>query len=101
MLKKICWYAVLAAADSEQVTQLHTTALDKKLEQLPGYKELLQTFITKEVGAPACCQAVGVLELFTELAMTRSCCTVVCRQRAGGARHCQPPHALGRTPEGC
>ncbi|CAL5228222.1 g11312 [Coccomyxa viridis] len=49
VLKKICWYVVLASADSDQVTLLNTTAADKKLVELPDYKELLQTFIVKEV----------------------------------------------------
>ena len=52
MLKRICWYAVLASADSDQVTLLNTTAADKKLAELPEYKELLQTFIVKEVPRP-------------------------------------------------
>ena len=50
VLKRICWYVVLAPADSDQVTLLNTTAADKKLEELPEYKELLQTLIVKEVG---------------------------------------------------
>lgn len=50
VLKKICWYVVLASADSDQVTLLNTTAADKKLVELPEYKDLLQTFIVKEVG---------------------------------------------------
>ncbi len=49
VLKRICWYVVLASTGTEQITLLETTAADKKLEQLPQYKELLQTFITKEV----------------------------------------------------
>ena len=40
---------VLAATSSDQVTLLTSTAADKKLDSLPEYKELLQTFITKEV----------------------------------------------------
>ena len=55
VLQKICWYVVLAAASSDQVTLLQTTAADKKLDQLPAYKELLQTFITKEVRPLSCC----------------------------------------------
>ena len=53
VLKRICWYVVLAPADSDQVTLLNTTAADKKLGELPEYKELLQTLIVKEVGLPA------------------------------------------------
>lgn len=52
VLKKICWYVVLASADSDQVTLLNTTAADKKLAELPDYKELLQTFLVKEVPSP-------------------------------------------------
>ena len=49
VLQKICWFAILAATSSDQVTLLNSTAADKKLDGLPEYKELLQTFITKEV----------------------------------------------------
>ena len=49
VLQKICWFVVLAATSSDQVTLLNSTAADKKLEGLPEYKELLQTFITQEV----------------------------------------------------
>lgn len=49
VLKRICWYVVLAPASSDQVTLLATTAADKKLLELPTHKDLLQTFITKEV----------------------------------------------------
>lgn len=48
VLQKICWFVVLAATSSDQLTLLNTTAADKKLEALPAYKELLQTFITQE-----------------------------------------------------
>ncbi len=48
VLKRICWYVILAPASSDQVTLLATTAADKKLVELPAYKELLQSFITKE-----------------------------------------------------
>ena len=40
---------MLAATSSDQVTLLNSTAADKKLDGLPDYKELLQTFITQEV----------------------------------------------------
>ncbi len=49
VLQKICWFVVLTPASSDQITLLQTTAADKKLQELPEYKELLQTFITKEV----------------------------------------------------
>jgi len=52
VLQKICWFVVLAATSSDQVTLLNVTAADKKLDGLPEYKELLQTFITKEVHNP-------------------------------------------------
>ena len=60
VLKKICWYVVLASADSDQVTLLNTTAADKKLAELPDYKGLLQTFIVKEVPSlPVSCAGVS------------------------------------------
>lgn len=49
ILKKICWYVVLAPSSSDQITLLNLTAADKRLEQLPAYKELLSSFITQEV----------------------------------------------------
>lgn len=52
VLQKICWFVVLAATSSDQVTLLNATAADKKLDGLPDYKELLQTFITQEVCLP-------------------------------------------------
>ncbi len=52
VLQKICWFVVLAATSSDQVTLLNGTAADKKLDGLPDYKELLQTFITQEVCLP-------------------------------------------------
>ncbi|PSC75238.1 26S proteasome non-ATPase regulatory subunit 12 [Micractinium conductrix] len=49
VLKKVCWYVVLAPTDSHQVTLLETTAADKKLEELPAYAALLKKFSQKEV----------------------------------------------------
>lgn len=56
VLKKVCWTLVLAPAystdqgsASDRTTLLHTTAHDKKLSELPTYKQLLTTFITKEL----------------------------------------------------
>mmetsp|Transcript_35851 Transcript_35851/g.101471 ORF Transcript_35851/g.101471 Transcript_35851/m.101471 type:complete len:489 (-) Transcript_35851:103-1569(-) len=49
VLKNIIWTVVLAPHGTEQVTLLHNTAADKKLEDMPQYKELLDTFVTKEV----------------------------------------------------
>ena len=46
---------MLSPASSDQVTLLNLTAADKKLDELPVYKDLLQLFITQEVGIPDCC----------------------------------------------
>ena len=48
-------FVVLSPASSDQVTLLNLTAADKKLEELPVYKDLLQLFITQEVGISECC----------------------------------------------
>jgi len=58
VLQKICWFVVLAATSSDQVTLLNGTAADKKLDGLPDYKELLQTFITQEVCLPHTCPCI-------------------------------------------
>uniref|UniRef100_A0A061QT58 26S proteasome regulatory subunit N5 n=1 Tax=Tetraselmis sp. GSL018 TaxID=582737 RepID=A0A061QT58_9CHLO len=49
VLKSIVWYVVLASHGTEQVTLLNNTMGEKKLEDLPAYKKLLTTFVTKEV----------------------------------------------------
>ncbi|KAL4423423.1 hypothetical protein ABPG77_010001 [Micractinium sp. CCAP 211/92] len=49
VLKKICWYVVLAPTDSDQVTLLKLTEADRKLEDLPAYEALLKKFSQKEV----------------------------------------------------
>lgn len=49
VLKKICWFSVLALASSDQVTLLNTTAADRLLEDIPVYRELCKLFITQEV----------------------------------------------------
>ena len=49
VLKKIAWFVVLAPSSSDQITLLNTTAADKKLAELPLYKDLLSSFLTKEV----------------------------------------------------
>ena len=49
VLKKIAWFVVLAPAGPDQVTLLNSTAADRKLAELPLYKELLSNFLTKEV----------------------------------------------------
>lgn len=43
------------------------TAADKKLDQLPAYKELLQTFITKEVSPLSCCPCAANRQLHYHL----------------------------------
>ena len=59
VLEKVCWYAVLAPSGTEQVTLLNTTAGEKRLEELPHHRALLQSFLTKEVR----CAAVTFLAL--------------------------------------
>lgn len=49
VLKKISWFVVLAPSCSDQITLLNTTAADKRLAELPLYKDLLGSFLTKEV----------------------------------------------------
>ena len=56
LLKKICWYVVLAPqhstdamSSSDQLTLLNLTIADKKINDIPLHKQLLKTFITKEV----------------------------------------------------
>eukprot|EP00899_Mesostigma_viride_P029474 jgi/Mesvir1/9711/Mv12183-RA.1 len=49
MMKKIVWYIVLSPHDSMQSSLLHSTYADKRLDDLPKFKELLKTFITDEV----------------------------------------------------
>ena len=49
---------MLSPASSDQVTLLNLTVADKKLEELPVYKDLLQLFITQEVAIPGCCCCV-------------------------------------------
>ncbi|KAL6767011.1 hypothetical protein ACKKBG_A38220 [Auxenochlorella protothecoides x Auxenochlorella symbiontica] len=48
-LEKMCWYAVLAPADSDQITLAANTAAEPGLSRLPKYKDLLQRFNTKEI----------------------------------------------------
>eukprot|EP00210_Caulerpa_lentillifera_P001847 g1776.t1 len=56
LLKKICWYLILApqhstdeSASSDQLTLLNLTAADKNMMELPLHKKLLKTFTTKEL----------------------------------------------------
>ena len=48
-LRKAAWYAVLAPKDSHQATLVSTTAADRRLDDLPVYKDLLTKFSGKEV----------------------------------------------------
>ena len=48
-LRKAVWYAVLAPRDSHQHTLLVSTATDRRLDELPLYKDLLAKFSGKEV----------------------------------------------------
>lgn len=56
VLRKICWFLVLAPAystpagsSSDRTTLLTSTLADKKLEELPAYKALLNTFVNNEI----------------------------------------------------
>eukprot|EP00245_Coleochaete_scutata_P009167 TRINITY_DN2962_c0_g2_i4.p1 TRINITY_DN2962_c0_g2~~TRINITY_DN2962_c0_g2_i4.p1 ORF type:complete len:508 (-),score=135.13 TRINITY_DN2962_c0_g2_i4:179-1621(-) len=49
ILRKICWYLVLAPHDSMQSSLLHAAYEDKKLQDLPKFRALLKHFITMEV----------------------------------------------------
>lgn len=56
VLQQICWYLVLTpsystpeGSSSDTLTLLTTTMADKKLDELPLYKQLLTTFTTKEI----------------------------------------------------
>ncbi len=60
VLKKICWYVVLApshstaeSSESDHATLMATTVADKHLAEIPAYKDLLQTFITNEASGSA------------------------------------------------
>ena len=49
VLEKISWFVALAPSCSDQITLLNTTAADKRLVELPMYRDLLSSFLTKEV----------------------------------------------------
>lgn len=56
VVQKICWYLVLAPAystsegsSSDRLTLLTTTLQDKRLADMPKYKQLLHTFTTHEI----------------------------------------------------
>lgn len=49
VLKKVCWYVVLAPVDSHQRTLMEATKAESSLDDLPEYKDLLDRFSAKEV----------------------------------------------------
>lgn len=49
MLRKICWYLVLAPHDPMQSSLLNSTLEDKRLIDLPKFRALLKYFVTMEV----------------------------------------------------
>jgi len=48
-LKNVVLYVLLAPYDNEQSDMMHRLKLDKNLEKIPNYKEILQLFITQEL----------------------------------------------------
>lgn len=48
-LKNVVLYLILSPYDNEQSDFLHRTFLDKNLEEIPKYKDLLQQFKTQEL----------------------------------------------------
>jgi len=49
VLKKICWYVVLASYGTEQQSMLHSVAGEKKLGDLPAFQCLVKLFTTNEL----------------------------------------------------
>eukprot|EP00252_Welwitschia_mirabilis_P017915 TRINITY_DN3994_c0_g1_i1.p1 TRINITY_DN3994_c0_g1~~TRINITY_DN3994_c0_g1_i1.p1 ORF type:complete len:476 (-),score=111.90 TRINITY_DN3994_c0_g1_i1:148-1575(-) len=49
ILRKICWYLVLSPHDPMQSSLLNSTLEDKKLTEIPKFRNLLKLFITMEV----------------------------------------------------
>eukprot|EP00271_Cylindrocystis_brebissonii_P017682 TRINITY_DN468_c0_g1_i1.p1 TRINITY_DN468_c0_g1~~TRINITY_DN468_c0_g1_i1.p1 ORF type:complete len:475 (+),score=126.24 TRINITY_DN468_c0_g1_i1:309-1733(+) len=49
VLRKICWYLLLAPHGSMQSSLLHATSQDKRLQELPKFQALLKQFTTMEV----------------------------------------------------
>nr|XP_007159793.1 hypothetical protein PHAVU_002G267700g [Phaseolus vulgaris]ESW31787.1 hypothetical protein PHAVU_002G267700g [Phaseolus vulgaris] len=49
ILRKICWYLVLAPHDPMQSSLLNSTLEDKNLSEIPNFKLLLKQLITMEV----------------------------------------------------
>jgi len=48
-LKNVVLYALLAPHDNEQSGMMHRLKLDKNLDKIPQYKNILQLFITQEL----------------------------------------------------
>ncbi|GLT75185.1 hypothetical protein SLA2020_469270 [Shorea laevis] len=49
VLRKICWYLVLAPHDPMQSSLLNSTLEDKNLSEIPNFRSLLKQLITMEV----------------------------------------------------
>ncbi|KAG5000215.1 hypothetical protein AAZX31_08G143100 [Glycine max] len=49
ILRKICWYLVLAPYDPMQSSFLNSTLADKNLSEIPNFKLLLKQLVTMEV----------------------------------------------------
>lgn len=49
VLRKICWYLVLAPHDPMQSSLLNSTLEDKNLSEIPHFRSLLQQLVTMEV----------------------------------------------------
>ncbi|KAL4330306.1 hypothetical protein HN51_036991 [Arachis hypogaea] len=49
ILRKICWYLVLAPHDPMQSSLLNSTLEDKNLSEIPSFKQLLKQLVTMEV----------------------------------------------------
>ncbi|CAM8915805.1 unnamed protein product [Rhodiola kirilowii] len=49
VLRKICWYLVLAPHDPMQSSLLNATLEDKNLSEIPNFKSLLKHLVTMEV----------------------------------------------------
>ncbi|KAG0570069.1 hypothetical protein M758_6G131100 [Ceratodon purpureus] len=49
ILRKICWYLVLAPHDPMQSSLMNSTLEDKKLSEIPKFQALLKQFVTMEV----------------------------------------------------
>eukprot|EP00124_Ichthyophonus_hoferi_P003799 Ihof_evm7s355 gene=Ihof_evmTU7s355 len=65
LLQNIVLYVVLSPYDNEQNDLVHRINADKKLEEIPLYKELLQSFVTQEVQKWALTKEMFSTELST------------------------------------